>query len=82
MNAGARLFPLDLSRRDVNALTLTSVAVLNRVEIASQHHGYSLTWIAMPRHSLSGSKTQTTHYRGSVMKHQFVGHGGIAFSEM
>ena len=79
---GAGFLPLDLCQRDLDALALASIAVLNREEIASQNHCLPLKWIAMPRHSLAGGKTQTTHYRGSVMKHQLVGHGGIAFSEM
>jgi len=56
MNTGARLFPLDLSRRDLNALALAAVTVLNGEEIASQDHCHSMKWIAMPRHSLAGSK--------------------------
>jgi hypothetical protein len=56
MNTGARLFPLDLSRRDLNALALAAVTVLNGEEIASQDHCHSLKWIAMPRHSLAGSE--------------------------
>ena len=56
MNTGARLFPLDLSRRDLNALALAAVTVLNGEEIASQDQRHSMKWIAMPRHSLAGSK--------------------------
>jgi hypothetical protein len=34
MDTGTRIFPLDLSRRYLDALTLASVAVLNREEFA------------------------------------------------
>ena len=74
MNAGARLLPLDLSRSDLNALAVASITVLNREGIASQDHRHSLKRIAMPRHSLAGSKAQTPHHRGSVVEEDFVNH--------
>ena len=72
MNTGTRLFPLDLSGRDLNTLTLASVAVLNREEITTQDYGYSLKRIAMLRHSLARRKMQTAHHRGSVLNTDFV----------
>jgi hypothetical protein len=57
MNAGTRLLPLDLSRRDLDALALTSIPVFNREEIASHHYRHPLKGIAMPRHRLAGSKS-------------------------
>ena len=80
-DAGTWLLPFNLTRRDLNALALASVTVLNREKIASQNHCYSLKRIAIPRHSLAGGKTQATNHRGSVLKEDFVCHGGIAFSE-
>ena len=56
MNTRTRLFPINLSRCDLDAVVLASIAVLNREEIASQDHCYPLKWVAMPRHSLAGSE--------------------------
>lgn len=53
MNTGARFFPLDLSRRDLNALPLAAVTVLNGEEITSQDHCNAVKRIAMPRHGLA-----------------------------
>jgi hypothetical protein len=75
VNTGTRFFPLDLTRRDLRGNRITTVAVLNREEIASQNYCHSSKWIAMSRHSLAGGKTQTAHHRGSVMKDDFVRHG-------
>ena len=43
MNAGARLLPLDLTRRDLNALGLPSMTVLNREGIALQDDCHPLS---------------------------------------
>jgi hypothetical protein len=74
MHAGARLFPLDLPWPNLNTLTFASIAVLDGEEITSQDHCDPAKSIAMPRHRLTGSKTQTTYHCGSVLKHDFVRH--------
>jgi hypothetical protein len=74
MNTVGWLLPLDLSRRDLNALALAAVTVLNGEEIAFQDHCHSLKRIAMPRHSLAGSKAQTTHHLGSMVEENFISH--------
>jgi hypothetical protein len=74
MNTGARLLPLDLSRRNPHAMALSSIPVLDQEHISAQHHCHSLKWIAMPRHSLAGSKAQTPHHRGSIVEDDFVCH--------
>jgi len=73
MNMGAGLFPFDLSRLDLNAESLT-IAVFNGQEITAQHHRDSIAGIAVPRHSLAGSKSRTAHHRGSVMKYDLICH--------
>ena len=35
VNTGARFFPIDLSRRDLDSQALTTIAVLNRQEITA-----------------------------------------------
>ena len=56
VNSVGWLLPVNLFRRDLNALALAAVTVLNGEEIASQDQRHSMKWIAMPRHSLAGSK--------------------------
>jgi len=72
---GTRLLPIDLARRDFDALDFASVAVLNRQGIPAQHHCDSMEGIAMPRHGLAGSEAEAAHHRGSAIKQDFVGHG-------
>jgi len=72
MYAVTRLFPLDLSRRNLDALTLAAIAAFNRDEIAAQDHGNAVKWIAMPRHGFAGRKSKPAHHGGSVMKEGFV----------
>jgi hypothetical protein len=60
-------FPLDLSWRDLNALALASVPVLNAEEIACQNDCHSLKWIVMPSHGFAGSKTETAHHCRSIV---------------
>lgn len=73
-NAGTRLFPLDLSGRNLNSQALTALAVFNRQQITSQYYGDTVKRIAMPRHGFAGCKAQPTHHLGSVLKEEFVGH--------
>jgi hypothetical protein len=74
VNALGWLLPIDLSRRNLDAMALSSVAVLDQKRIPAQYVSYPMKWIAMPRHGLAGRETETTNYRGSVMKHDFVCH--------
>ena len=77
MNTGTRHFPVHLSRRDLDALALTFVAVFNRDEIASQHHGHPLTWIAMPRHSLAWEQDASDEPPWFVLKEDIVCHDDL-----
>jgi len=77
VNTGAGFLPIDLSRRDLNAQALTAIAVFNREEIAAQYYGDAMAGITVPQHSLTESKTQSSHHRGSVMKEEFVNHGAL-----
>jgi hypothetical protein len=74
MDTGTWLFPIYLSRRNLNALALAYIAVLNRKKVAFQDDCHPLKWIAMPRHRLTGSQMQVTHQCGSVLEHDLVYH--------
>jgi hypothetical protein len=56
MNSLGWIFPLDLTRRDFDALALPSITVLNREEIAAQDHRNAVKWIAMPRIASPGAR--------------------------
>jgi hypothetical protein len=55
-------------------MALSPTPVFDQEHIPAQHDCYPMKWIAMPRHSLAGSKTQTTHHGVPVLKEDFVNH--------
>jgi hypothetical protein len=74
VNALGWLLPLDLSRRNLDAMALSSIAVLDQKHIPAQHDRYPMKRIAMPRHGFAGCETETTNHGGSMMKEDFVRH--------
>jgi hypothetical protein len=62
MDTGTRLFPIYLSRLNVNAQAPASIEVLNRKQVAFQDDCHPLKWIAMPRHRLTGIQMQTPNH--------------------
>src|SRR5271155_1035324 len=77
MNAGARLLPLDLTRRDLDALALASVAVFD--DRTSPLSTTATGWNGSRCHGISfaGSKAQMPPRRGSVVEEDFVNHSRL-----
>jgi len=59
VNAGTGFLPIDLSRRDLDLQAVTAIAVFDREGITTQDYCSTMKRIAVPRHSLAGSKAQS-----------------------
>jgi hypothetical protein len=69
-----RLLPSHLSRRDLDAMALAAIAILDQEDVATQDNGDALKRVAMPRHRLARSQAQPAHQGGFVLEKDFVGH--------
>jgi hypothetical protein len=74
VNALGGLLPFHLSRRDLDAMALAAIAILDQENIPTEDNGDALKRVAMPRHRLARSQAQPAHQGGSVLEKDFVGH--------
>ena len=66
MNAIGGLIPVNLPRRELQAMCRSPVTILDREGIARKHHGHAMEGIAMPARGLAGRELQPSNDRGTA----------------
>ncbi len=74
VNSVSRLVPVNLPRRDAQAMALTPIGVFDGEGIAGQDHSDSMKWVSMPGQCFTGRHPLTTNKDRSTMEENFVAH--------